>query len=1042
MSSNFVNEIADVRRRLWRRRGLVATCWALAAVVAAALVLVALDRALGIHDALGRVLWTVGFAVGCAMIFRKWSKAVWGRPITLQEVAQLAERQQPQLRDLVTSGLEFSQQSETDPWVGSAALRRAIVLRAATAVEDVDWQRIVSRRPLRQALWAMAGVLLVTGGLVWWAPHALGTGVARLLNPLSDVQWPRDHNLQFVDPPQKLAVGDDLQLLLRDTHGSLPKTVTMHYRVWRNGRWREESRPLAAAGETVSIRRPSLQESLEYRATGGDHRTMPWRQLAVVAPPRVTELQITSHPPAYTGLPSTTLARRAQVLAGCRLELRGAVDQPLKKVLLCNEEGWKLPVALAAEGRQFELPKNSWIARQGGAFYLQFTTLTGLTTRTDRLVTLEVIPDTPPEVRFEQPLSDLTVTPAAELPLVVTAQDDLAVQNVELVYRRTDRSEEGNLSLPLWRGPDRVESSDALRLRRVEFLWQLAPLELKPGSVVELHARASDYQPAPGQTTYPLRISIVTPSDMLGRIGQRETRLLNEIERLLRLQRALRSTTAEWNDPLDWSDERWANQGHVALFRQRQIAARLTENPDSAVQQLVAISAAIARNRLERPETTQRLHDLQFALQDLADRPLPAIDQLLGKLIRHSETKTDTPRRRPVVAQIAEHQDEVIAVLQRALDRLTLGEQLGLFERDLRQLHSEQVELMEQCHDLMIGILQAEKSLPEETTGNAASKQRQLARRLAEWRQRMAHAIERLAAESPALASRVDETVTLARELGVQAAMIQAADHVAASRLGRAAPLQRQATDALQELLDRLTGRDAAAAIARLEMARLDALLDGLVGRQQALLEEIVRLDHLRQTAGRLTTAQQQSVVQLADVQTMLQEETIQQADKLHALPVFVHALRMAAAGMQQVSDPLRQQATGKSTQQAARKVLEQLHFLADVVKQERRNLAEDASQGSGGGQPGDSTQVQGIQLVLGQLKLLKSLQLALQEETRALESRIDQGQAAEKLLAEARRLAERQQQLARVAEELQPKPVEAPVENLFPNLEEELKRP
>jgi hypothetical protein len=1065
MPSSFVTKIEAVRRRQQRRRLLAALCWALAASGIAALTLIALDRALGIQDVLGRVLWTAGFVACCVLIIRKWLVKELSQPITSYDVAQRVEVEHPELRDIVTSGLEFSGQSETDPWAGSSSLRHAVVLRAASGVEDVDWQQLAPRRPLQRSLYAIAAVSLLASGFAWWAPQSLAIGVTRLLNPLSTAEWPRIHDLQFAETPHKLATGDDLVLELRDTHGSLPTELTMHYRHWLNGRWQEETEPLVSTGPSVSVRRANLQESLQYRATGGDHLSMPWQKLEVVMPPHVSELQITARPPSYTGLSASTLTERGRVLINSELQLRGKVDQPLANISLQSESGQKWPLALAADRQSFHLPKDSWRAGQSDTFSLQLTTMEALTTKTKQLLALEVVPDEPPEVRFEQPLQDLTVVPTAEVPLAVTAHDDLAVQHIELVYRRSDRSQAADFRLPLLRGPNGVEDPLAQRKRQVDFLWQLAPLELEQGSVVEIHARANDYQPASGQTSHPLRLTVVSSTEMYRRITERETQVLDEIEQLVRGQRALRDNTTEWTERPEGFAERWASQGHDALYRQRQIAARLVENSDAVLRQLAAIQADIRRNQLQRPETDERLYDLQLALRQLAEGPLPTLESAFGNLIRRAETNSLASERQSLVSEIAGLQDQVIVALEQARTRLALGEQLGHFERELRAISTEQVELEKQCTELAASLLQ--NGGVAEVIADLASEQRQLARRLAKLMQRMSSASERLTSENPAVASRVDLTVGLAHKLGVQATMIQAADQINARRLGRASPLQRQAALQLQKLLSQLIGQDAAStaaqiqkleeaqhqlvderrrqqvALARLEMAQLDAQLAGFENRQTAVLDELKRLDALRQIAGRFTTAEEQSVTLLAEAQDVLRAEIVEQSGRIESLPVFAHLLRTAAQGMQQVSNQLRQQATGDLAQQGAQEVLEQLRLLSEAVKQESKKLSDDADQGGGaGGQPGNSAQAQSLQVALGQLKLLKSLQLALQQRTRALESKLAAGRPMpEEILAEARKLAAEQQQLTRAAEQLQPEPTDPPPDRLFPNLDQELEQ-
>ena len=300
MPQLFLTQLEQICRRRRRRRWLAATCWAVAALLVAALVMMGLDRVLGIADPVGRTLVTVLLVAMGTMIARRWFLTITAIRVTPLQVAQEVERRHAALRDVVSSAWEFSRQPDDDPTAGSESLRRAIVLRAATSVDEVDWQQLVPREPLRLAALGLASVGLTLGVLTWNLPEEMKIGFTRLMNPRSSAEWPRDHDLHFVEPPTLLAAGEELILQLHDTHGALPAAITMHYRTRSQGRWLEETQSLAASENSLQIRLPNVRQALQYRATGGDHRTMPWHSLEVEASPRVEQLTVTVHPPAYT----------------------------------------------------------------------------------------------------------------------------------------------------------------------------------------------------------------------------------------------------------------------------------------------------------------------------------------------------------------------------------------------------------------------------------------------------------------------------------------------------------------------------------------------------------------------------------------------------------------------------------------------------------------------------------------------------------------------------------------------------------------------
>ena len=791
MSQNFVQQIDNLRRRLQRRRLVAAVCWAIATLVVTALMLSAFDRLLGVIDFFGRVLFTTAFASICFFVSRHWFRSVLSRPIDAVEVARRIERREPELRDLVTSALEFSQQAGGHPLAGSESLRRAVVVQTSVELEDVDWQQFVPRQPLRRAMSAAGGVLLVVGLVGWWAPQTLGIGFARLLNPLSDLQWPRIHSLEFVSAPKTLAAGDDLVLQLHDTTGRLPDSVEVHYRIWRNRQWHEQAELLATGGNLLEVLRPNVQQSLEYRATGGDHHTMPWQKLEVVAPPQVKNLQIRVHPPQYTGLPSEPLENDGRLLVGSGLQLTGECDLELASVVLRGGSGLAIPATLDSSGKRFHISPDTWHADISDEISLELTTMTGLSTRAAWHLALEVVPDQPPKVRILEPSASLQVTPAAVVPLVVVASDDLAIQNVELLYRRSDRTEQVDQTISLLQGPERSPVPSTARQRRIKYLWQLVSLSLQPGDVLEVHARASDYQVAVGQTRFPLRLQIVSIADLLRDISEEDLRVLKALERLLQQQQDARKLVMQWDqDPV----QPWPEMLRTVLSRQRRITASLADPHSGILRSIEKLAGSYARNQLDRKAAIDQLYDLHELLGDLVEEPLQRIERLLRELVRASQ--------RPEVTGVAELQSKVIKALRQAIDSLSLENELARFESALAEIESRQRELAELSQrDISDALSQDSKSSQSTETGQQASlRQNQLSRRFAKLEMQMAQAIKKQSVNSGSLS----DTMSLARDLGVQSSMRAAADSLAQQQIGKALELQRESVDHLSQLRERL----------------------------------------------------------------------------------------------------------------------------------------------------------------------------------------------------------------------------------------------
>ena len=174
----------------------------------------------------------------------------------------------------------------------------------------------------------------------------------RLSRPFGATHWPREHNLALVDLPQQLVVGSTLELELTDADAALPEDVEILLRQWRSKRWHQESLPLTVEHNLAKASLTNVQQSLEIRAIGGDHRTMPWQKVVVVEPPRVESLKATVKPPAYLGVDSFDWQPGLQLLEGSKATVLATFDQPVRSATLIHESGKQYLGELTSIGRE------------------------------------------------------------------------------------------------------------------------------------------------------------------------------------------------------------------------------------------------------------------------------------------------------------------------------------------------------------------------------------------------------------------------------------------------------------------------------------------------------------------------------------------------------------------------------------------------------------------------------------------------------------------------------------------------------------------
>jgi len=216
--------------------------------------------------------------------------------------------------------------------------------------------------------------------------------------------------------------------------------------------------------------------------------------------------------------------------------------------------------------------------------------------------------------------------------------------------------------------------------------------------------------------------------------------------------------------------------------------------------------------------------------------------------------------------------------------------------------------------------------------------------------------------------------------------------------------------------------REAEEQLAREALEKMADVLQGLIVRQQAVIDETTRLDAERAQRGNWSRGQLKSLANLAETERGLKAETGRLAEKVQEAAVFELVLRQAAEEMERAAERLSRRLTDAPTVEAERQARKRLVDLVASLATEPR----DPSQRDPSEQPQEPEQAEEpgapadpVSLV-AQLKLLK----AMQEDLRQRTASFDQSRVREKDLTEEQRqqllrLAEEQRQLADLADEL-----------------------
>ncbi len=530
----------------------------------------------------------------------------------------------------------------------------------------------------------------------------------------------------------------------------------------------------------------------------------------------------------------------------------------------------------------------------------------GLTDRWD----IEAIGDQPPTAELRQPAGNLLVTPSATVAIKVRAKDDLAIHLIGLVYNRSDRTDLGDVVIPLFTGPDAAPSmsagpdggAPAGMTRIVDYAWNLTPLKLQPGATLLLTATATDYSPQTGVSSA-RRITIITPAQLEDHLAERESIVLGDLSRILKLQQAARLQTTALQTQLDRVGQLARpdlDQLRGDELNQRQIRRSLAGSSEGVRGSVVALLEELKSNHVDNPALSRRMQSLADELARLDREELPAAETALNAALKTTDgaASASQPTGR-ALAEAGENQDRVVASLERALGELTQWNSFRTLAHDLVQIRGDQSEVDKATQELGAATLAQDIAdlTPQQQADLKKLAQRQvdLARQFDKLRQRMEQVVGQLKQNEPASADSLSDALDVARRQSPSGQMRDGGQNIEQNRIGQAQSQQASAGRALDEMLDILSNRrtsELAGLISKLRDA--ESQLAGLRKEQEGLRKKIKEAAAAGNKAD--AAAKQAELQRLAARQRELQEQAERLARQLQRLQAERAANAMSRA--------------------------------------------------------------------------------------------------------------------------------------------------
>lgn len=443
----------------------------------------------------------------------------------------------------------------------------------------------------------------------------------------------------------------------------------------------------------------AMRDSFTYYALADGVKSAEY-QVKVVDVPRIDSLSLRFEYPEWTGLVAKveTKSRDIAGVVDTQVQLTARASEPLDQPVLVLEESQE-PMSIATNGEAMGTIKVS----KPGRYHLSSRVAGELVALTDDYE-ISVIDDAEPTVEIVKPGRDWRASSVEEVPIVIRAQDDFRLQQLELRYS-VNGGDWKTTKLPA--NTQRVEAKSMLQM---EELGGKTPLV--PGDLVSYYAVAKDRKHAVQTDLYMVQVQPFERRLTEGQSGGGAGDGSSEQEQIAERQRDILVAT--------WNLQRARDQGRRTPQQLKESAEMLSGLQDKLSEQtttLVERTRARTRGNSD-PRVKQFLESLELAAKSMT----PAIKQLSAL-----ELQQAVPNEQQAL-QMLLRAESAFRDIQVARQQDSQGGSGGRASRDISELYELEMDLAKNKYETEKEISDKPQSANQEVDA-AIAKLKELAER-------------------------------------------------------------------------------------------------------------------------------------------------------------------------------------------------------------------------------------------------------------------------------------------------------------------------
>jgi hypothetical protein len=837
-SNQILIRLADIRQTVRRRLLAFGIFAVLSGGAAAVLGILLLDWSLWLPPAL-RIVGSVLFVGGFIGATYHWIIRPLRAPLGIDEIAGTLEEHFPELRDRLSSTVNFIQQSNEGV---SSELMREVIARTDEVIDGVPLENALAGGPVavRGVTCALSCAVFLVA--VFLASEWMSLGVDRYVRPWGGSEWPTSVEIRPLTDKLVAGMGESVILRMQVVRGLEDSLRGVAKLVGPEGRETVLAMNRDAEGHYWTTVDAITQKMAYWFEAGDDNTQRTPGVIRVIRRPEVVQALVTIEPPVYASDRGSHVADLAEgaveVTEGCGVTVRLqankslGVDDSDAKQGLRFEDGSLVPMRF----EDGELV-GTFVAAGEMRFRPELIDEHGFENRHSGKYVIIAIPDRVPTVTLYHPRSTIDVTPDAVVHVSASVTDDFGIVDVRLVPDPTRF--ENSLPVSFDRVLDaRAGRSDVTVQAKLD--WELKSLALSEGDTVSYSVTATDNR---------------SLGERVGQVGSSPQMLLRVIsatemetharEDMLALEARVRALALEQeyvhDRTMSLQRESDSESGLTQLEKELSVAlagdeARLGRMTTKIAASMGEIGEQLLRNRVGDDETRDRVREMAASLMQIAGGAIKAargslaeVPQKIGRDAQHASL-TDAG------ASQTQTLDELYGLLR---DMSQWGSFQGVVTRT-RQLLDRQTELRNETLKLgrkMLGKSVDALSHDEQAKlKRAMREQSQLGDDVAQHLANLKAMRDRVRAKDTAGADAIENALRAGHARDIKRRLASATKAVGQNRTAAAAIEQRAVVEALRKMVGALRERESR------ELAELRKRLESAEQRVAELLADQVEV--------------------------------------------------------------------------------------------------------------------------------------------------------------------------------------------------------